>query len=381
MPKRVLTDVKNKLQMQNTINTIIQCSNERKNIQLIVEEMKYPANSFLDLRRILNLGAGKPKKFMVFVNKRREAELIVEELWKDLEKSSREKVAWFHSGMSTEFQEDYIRILRDGEVYGLVCTDAAGMGLDLPDIELVIQWQKVKSLSTLMQRFGRAAHTEGSIMPSKRSEPLPPSFIIRPAYQTLDGIVPPPAQRMSQPVLALAPFAEPPSEIDLVEGYSENCWDIDPAPVQKYHDIKRMDVFQIPFKENEDEDDEEWDMELLMKNLRGMTSQLLLGDGESGIGPGERPLGVSKPKEVRELEAKRTLSAREQKEEYVRMWISCDVDLYFKELEDVAARVRELLARFEDVEINRVRERVDRGDVDEILEYGVRLIKWKKGSL
>ncbi|KAJ3568919.1 hypothetical protein NP233_g5396 [Leucocoprinus birnbaumii] len=237
-------------------------------------------------------------------------------------------------------------------------------------------------------------------MPSKPSEPLPPSFIIRPAYQTLNGIVPPPTQRMTQPVLALAPFAEPPSELDLVEGYTENCWDIDPAPVRKYHDIQRMDIFKIPFKENEDEDDEEWDTELLMKNFHGMTSQLFWGflghkrgwedfegslkkavvskdgglryrDREGGIGPGERPLGVSKSKEVREREA-RTLSTREQKEEYVRMWISCDVDLYFKELEDVAARVRELLARFEDVEINRVRELVDRGDDDDILEYGVR---------
>ncbi|KAJ3570813.1 hypothetical protein NP233_g4159 [Leucocoprinus birnbaumii] len=114
-------------------------------------------------------------------------------------------------------------------------------------------------------------------MPSKLFEPLPPSFIIRPAYQTLDGIVPPPTQRMTQPVLALAPFVEPPSEIDLVEGYSENCWDIDPAPVRKYHDIQRTDIFEIPFKENEDEDGEKWDMELLMKNLRGITSQLLLG--------------------------------------------------------------------------------------------------------
>ncbi|KAJ3553427.1 hypothetical protein NP233_g12645 [Leucocoprinus birnbaumii] len=161
MPKHILTDIKNKLRMQNSVNTIIRRSNERKDIQLVVERMQYPANSFLDLRRILNLGAGKPKKFMVFVNKRRDAELIVEELWKDIDKTLRDKVAWFHSGMSTEFCEEYIRILRDGEVWGLVCTDAAGMGLDLPDVELVIQWRYMPSLCTLMQQLGRTARGQG----------------------------------------------------------------------------------------------------------------------------------------------------------------------------------------------------------------------------
>lgn len=126
MPKQVLLDVQNKLRI-NT-NTIIRRSNDRTNIQYVVQEMKYPASSFQDLCNTLNLGSGrKLPKFMVFMNKRREAELAVKELWKDLPNRPMDRVVWFHSGMSAEFREDRIQRLKDGELWGLICTDAVGM--------------------------------------------------------------------------------------------------------------------------------------------------------------------------------------------------------------------------------------------------------------
>ncbi|KIJ10206.1 hypothetical protein PAXINDRAFT_16777 [Paxillus involutus ATCC 200175] len=69
----------------------------------------------------------------------------------------RDKIVWFHSGMTQEFRSEMIEKLRCGEIWGICCTDAAGMGLDIRDIELVIQWGYVKSLCTLMQRLGRGA--------------------------------------------------------------------------------------------------------------------------------------------------------------------------------------------------------------------------------
>ncbi|KAJ6543665.1 hypothetical protein B0H10DRAFT_2388101, partial [Mycena sp. CBHHK59/15] len=44
----------------------------------------------------------------------------------------------------------------------LVCTDAAGMGCDIPDIELVVQWKLPKNLSSWVQRAGRVARARGS---------------------------------------------------------------------------------------------------------------------------------------------------------------------------------------------------------------------------
>ncbi|KAG8680299.1 hypothetical protein FRC08_016401, partial [Ceratobasidium sp. 394] len=59
--------------------------------------------------------------------------------------------------MSREHNQASLAGLRDGTVFGIVCTDVAGMGIDIPDVELVIQYQLPVSLSVLWQCLGRAA--------------------------------------------------------------------------------------------------------------------------------------------------------------------------------------------------------------------------------
>ncbi|KAF8224355.1 hypothetical protein L208DRAFT_995585, partial [Tricholoma matsutake] len=103
-----------------------------------------------------------PPKFMVFVNRQKESEEIVGFQWDNLPPRLQDKVVWFHSRMSPQFQDDAIRRLRDGELWGIICTNAAGMGLDLPDIELVIQWQYVPSLCTLSQHLGHGGRKPGT---------------------------------------------------------------------------------------------------------------------------------------------------------------------------------------------------------------------------
>jgi len=128
MPSLVLSDVQAKLQMRTGKTTIIRRSNDRPNIYFTVEEMKYSAKSMLDLERILNLdGKTQPPPFMVFVNKRAESEELAKKEWENLPPDLREKVVWFHSGMSPEFHEEVIAKLQSGEIWGIMCTDAAGM--------------------------------------------------------------------------------------------------------------------------------------------------------------------------------------------------------------------------------------------------------------
>ncbi|KAF4615749.1 hypothetical protein D9613_012407 [Agrocybe pediades] len=111
-----------------------------------------------DLLTLLKYTEGsRPPKFLVFTNKRSETEGAVKAEWKDIPEELRSKIRRFHSGMSAEFREAEIKKLKDGEIWGMICTDAAGMGLDIPDIELVVQWRFVASLCTLFQRLGRAA--------------------------------------------------------------------------------------------------------------------------------------------------------------------------------------------------------------------------------
>ncbi|PPR03854.1 hypothetical protein CVT26_000852 [Gymnopilus dilepis] len=163
MPDLVLKDVKSKLQMRSDTTTVIHLSNDRPNIHIVVEQMDFSASSKKDLARILNLKNGTPPpKFLVFTNKRLETEEAVREEWKCLPDELRDKIVWFHSGMSAEFRAEAIERLKKGELWGLFCTDAAGMGLDIPDIELIIQWRYVPSLCTLFQRVGRAGRGKGT---------------------------------------------------------------------------------------------------------------------------------------------------------------------------------------------------------------------------
>ncbi|KAF9525693.1 P-loop containing nucleoside triphosphate hydrolase protein [Crepidotus variabilis] len=162
MPELVLNDVRTKLLMKKEKTRIIRCSNDRPNIHIMVEEMKYSPNGIDDLERILRLHAwgedGPQSKFMIFTNKRKEAEHeadLAREILAGLSPDLREKIVWFHSGMSAAFREEAITGLRSGIYWGFFCTDAAGMGLDLPDVDLVVQFRYTESLSTLMQRMGR----------------------------------------------------------------------------------------------------------------------------------------------------------------------------------------------------------------------------------
>ncbi|KAJ7767608.1 hypothetical protein B0H16DRAFT_1366245, partial [Mycena metata] len=59
--------------------------------------------------------------------------------------------------MSTEFKDIESEALKAGKIWGLSCTDSFGMGLDLPDILLVIQWRSTCDMCTLWQCLGRAA--------------------------------------------------------------------------------------------------------------------------------------------------------------------------------------------------------------------------------
>ena len=40
----------------------------------------------------------------------------------------------------------------------LLCTDAAGLGVDIPDVKIIVQWKVARqySLADLIQRVGRA---------------------------------------------------------------------------------------------------------------------------------------------------------------------------------------------------------------------------------
>jgi hypothetical protein len=72
---------------------------------------------------------------------------------------AQEMICEYHSTLSAKAQERNLQALRDGICRIMVCTDAVGMGLDVPDIARIVQWRVPPSLtvSGWWQRAGRAA--------------------------------------------------------------------------------------------------------------------------------------------------------------------------------------------------------------------------------
>ncbi|KAG9092197.1 hypothetical protein FRC07_011710, partial [Ceratobasidium sp. 392] len=140
---------------------VIRCLNDRSNIIPVVHRMKYSAQSFFDVAFLIPLGltadSPAPLKFLLFMNSKEQCVDAGKFLRSRLPGELRHKVIWVHSDMTREFCEKALEDLRAGRIFGIVCTDVVGMGIDISDIALVVQFQLPGKFCTLFQRFGRCA--------------------------------------------------------------------------------------------------------------------------------------------------------------------------------------------------------------------------------
>lgn len=93
--------------------------------------MEHPINSYHNLAFVIKqhttISNPKPPKFLVFFNSQAEAQAGAEFQHEQLAPELRDKIKWFHSGMTDEFREVEMHALLIGDVYGHAATDAAGM--------------------------------------------------------------------------------------------------------------------------------------------------------------------------------------------------------------------------------------------------------------
>ncbi|KAG2131986.1 uncharacterized protein EDB93DRAFT_1094132, partial [Suillus bovinus] len=81
-------------------------------------------------------------------------------LRKCLPSEFRNKIKWFNSDMSSTYKDAELGNTVLGETWGFCTTDSFGMGMDVPDIEIIIQWRATCHLATLWQRLGCAARNK-----------------------------------------------------------------------------------------------------------------------------------------------------------------------------------------------------------------------------
>ncbi|KZV63589.1 P-loop containing nucleoside triphosphate hydrolase protein [Peniophora sp. CONT] len=168
LPKHILKEVHEILQIRSDRHHLVHRSNDRPTIAISVRKIKYALNSFDDLAFLVSDKSSdapqeRPPKFCIFFDSISTSIKAARYLKRRVQPAFRSKIKWFNSDMTDAYKRTTLQQFKDGEIWGLCCTDSFGMGVDLPDIELVIQWRVTCNLSTLWQRFGRGARGHGRI--------------------------------------------------------------------------------------------------------------------------------------------------------------------------------------------------------------------------
>lgn len=91
---------------------------------------------------------------------------LIERIPKALYDEDPDLVAEYTNGLTAERRDYNMELFQKGTCRILVCTEACGMGVDISNVERVIQWGVTSrvNLSTIIQRMGRAArksHMQG----------------------------------------------------------------------------------------------------------------------------------------------------------------------------------------------------------------------------
>jgi len=105
---------------------------------------------------------------LVFVNTRKMAERVAARLTRIL---GEDLVATHHGSLSRARRLDAERRLKSGALRALVATASLELGIDIGDVDLVLQVGATRSIATLIQRVGRAGHGVGRT-PKGRLFPL-----------------------------------------------------------------------------------------------------------------------------------------------------------------------------------------------------------------
>lgn len=141
--KQVADDIQKKLQFKDA--NMFRMSFERKNLAYIVRHATDKREEMLHILRSVKGSA------IVYVRSRRRASEISE--W--LEQNDVE-ATFYHAGLEHSVKDERQKEWHDDKKRVMVATNAFGMGIDKPDVRLVIHFDCPSSLEAYFQEAGRA---------------------------------------------------------------------------------------------------------------------------------------------------------------------------------------------------------------------------------
>lgn len=140
---KVVDDIQDRLGFVQ--KNVFRMSFERTNLWYIVRKTD---NKIEELKRIL----GKvPGSAIVYVRNRRRTKEIAEEL-----EASGVSTTYYHAGLDAAEKDRRQQSWTDGKVRLIVATNAFGMGIDKPDVRLVVHIDMPDSIEAYFQEAGRA---------------------------------------------------------------------------------------------------------------------------------------------------------------------------------------------------------------------------------
>ncbi len=105
------------------------------------------------IRRIIKL-VDNHKSTLIFVNSRQNAEMLGHKL----DQLSRSDIAVHHGSLSREERAAVEDQFKSGSLKAIICTSTLELGIDIGDVDLVIQYLSPRQVSSLIQRVGRSGH-------------------------------------------------------------------------------------------------------------------------------------------------------------------------------------------------------------------------------
>ena len=112
--------------------------------------------------------ADEHRTVLVFANQRRLVERVARFLG---ERLGTQAVAAHHGSLAKEQRLDAETRLKNGKLRVMVASASLELGIDIGDVELVVQLGSPRSIATFLQRVGRANHSVGGV-PKARLLPL-----------------------------------------------------------------------------------------------------------------------------------------------------------------------------------------------------------------
>ncbi len=174
----VLAEIQQKLSYSTDKTYLLDLGNDRHNITPIVSRMK-SAKDLTALDFVLDEALCEPRqplvRTLIYVNTRELAQNMWSHLARQLPADLRHQVDFIHARRSQRAKKRAMRRFRNGDIKILCATEVAGMvrpyiitnyptfhsvllfqGLDIPDIDRVVQYMLPKTLNEWVQHYGRA---------------------------------------------------------------------------------------------------------------------------------------------------------------------------------------------------------------------------------